>query len=323
MKITLVFFALAVAFSPLLGQNPAFFPEELIVTASSLNLREAPDPGAKKIAGLPRGTVVQFVAAHNNGEYVEVDSLYAPWLQVRYQNQTGYVFGAHVTGTTGLYYEGEIMEGKLPPLQWYGVYARDSFADEVRRIEVQVVEKYHEFYGEKVKTLITNQREPSKFIVGTAKPFRTGYAGPLGVFETDDYFANRSLGPGAMLGLNAGNPEGDTMTKPTYVLIATGCAELMPENYVHIANYQLLVFDYATDPPRRQDLTPWVTPEMPEVSPSVSLAWYGDLDGDNRPDVLIEDSPYEVSGRTSLFLSSKAKPGQFLHKVCEHFWQGD
>lgn len=310
------------ALSSAAAQGQPFYPEEFVVTASSLNLREALDVKSKKIAGLPRGTVVQFVSAANNGEYVEVDSLNAPWYQVRYQNQTGYIFGAHVTAATGLYYEGDIILDGLPNLQWYGIYKRDSFADEIRKIDVRLVEEYNELYGEKVKTLKTNQKQASKFIIGSVKPLRTGYAGPLGIFEVDDYFLSGSLGPGAMMGLNPGSPEGDTAMKVTFVLTATGCAEL-EENYVRLRDYRLLVFDYSTDPPMRQDLTPWVMPESPDISPTVNLIWYGDLDGDNRPDALIEDSPYEVSGRTSLYLSSKARPGEFLKKVCEHFWQGD
>lgn len=322
MKITLLLLWLSAAGSLLSAQDNPFFPEEMIVTATSLNLRESPDVNAKKLAGLPRGTVVQFVAVHNQGEYVEIDSAYAPWLKVRHQNQTGYVFGAHLTGTTSLYYENDILDGQLPPLQWYGVYQRDSFADEVRKIELRLVEEFNEFYGARVKTLKTNQQQASKFIIGTLKPFRTGYAGPLGAFAVEDYFLTASLGPGASMGINPGYPDGDTTTKATYVLMATGCAELV-DNFVQVRNYQLLAFDYGTEPPTRQDLTAWVKPEAPEISPSVSLAWYGDLDGDNRPDALIEDSPYEVSGRTSLFLSSRARPGEFLYKVCEHFWPGD
>ncbi len=322
MKVTLVTLAFFAFCSFAAAQGQTFYPEEFVVTASSLNLREAPDATSKKVASLPKGSVLQFVSAANNGEYAEVDSLMAPWYKVRYQNQTGFVFGAHVAPAIGLYYEGDFVPDGLPPLQWYGVYQRDSFADELRKIEVRVVEEYNEFYGEKIKILKTNQKKPSKFIIGSVKPLRTGYAGPLGIFDIDDYFVSGSLGPGAMMGINPGYPEGDTTLKATYVLAATGCAELV-DDYVKLNNYRLILFDFSTQPASRQELTPWVTPEIPEMSPTVNLAWYGDLDGDNRPDAIIEDSPYEVSGRSSLFLSSKARPGEFLRKVCEHFWQGD
>lgn len=323
MKKLLLLPAFLVAISFTRAQYAPFYPEEFVVSASSLNLREAPDPKSKKVASMPRGTVVQFVEAYNDGEYMEVDSLYAPWYKVRYQNQTGYVFGAYVAGTTGLYYEGHIFDGPLPPLNWYGVFARDSFSDEIRKIDVRVVEEMHEFYGVRVNMLKTNQKDRSKFIVGSFKPMRTGYAGPLGIFDTNDHFYSAGLPPGGMLGISPGYPEGDTTTKAAYVLTAIGCAEFGPENFVQVKNYRLYAMDFSTDPPGRQDMTPWVTPMAPEISPSVNLGWYGDLDGDNRPDALLDDSPYEVSGRTSLFLSSRARPGEFLRKVCEYTWPGD
>ena len=38
---------------------------------------------------------------------------------------------------------------------------------------------------------------------------------------------------------------------------------------------------------------------------------------DGKPDALLDDCPYEMGCRDALFLSSKAKPGEYLRKVCE------
>lgn len=322
MKIIFSLFLSLSSVGLLTAQGVPFFPEEYVVTASSLNLRDAPDAKAKKVASLPRGSAVQFVGVALNGEYIEVDSVYDRWLQVRYQGKTGYAFGAYLAPTIGLYYENDQIYSALPPLNWYGVYARDSFADEIRKIEIRAVEEYSEFWGGKITVLKTNQKQTSKFILGTHKPFRTGYAGPLGVYTVNDFFANGSLGPGATMGISPGYPEGDTTTKATYVLSAVGCAEFV-DDYVVVRNYRLYALDYTTQPATRQDLSHWVSPEVPEISPTVSLQWYGDLDGDNKPDAIIDDSPFEVSGRSSLFLSSMARPGEFLKKICEHFWPMD
>ena len=74
-------------------QSAPFFQEEMIVTASSLNLRELPDKNAKKVGTLTQGTVVQFVEAYKDGEYMQADttdpeSPYAPWLKVRFKGGT-------------------------------------------------------------------------------------------------------------------------------------------------------------------------------------------------------------------------------------------
>lgn len=333
MKI-LVTLALSLFFAFQTTAQSQFFPEEMVVTATSLNMRETPDKNGKKIASLPRGTVVQFVEAHNKGQWVQADttdpnSPYGPWLKVRNAGKTGWVFGAHVTGTIVLHHEGDIFwdDNPLPPLNWYGVFQRDSFADELRKIEVRVVEEKNEFYGENVKVLKTNQKDQSKFIVGSLQPMKTGYAGPLGMFDIRDMYASGELAPGATASIHPGGDmnSSDTTMKPSYIFAVTGCASMDNTEYlnVKVSDYRLTLLDYTTTPPRQQDLTPWVRPESEEFNPNVRLSWYGDLDMDGKPDALLDDCPYEMGCRDALFLSSKAKPGEFLRKVCEHFWPGD
>lgn len=303
-------------------EMPVYFPEEMVVSANALNLREKPDKQSAKMATLKRGEVVQVLEVHNNGEYVEVDSIWASWYKVRYQGKTGYAFGAHLNGTSDLRYEGEFVSENLPPLQWYGVYERDSFSDEVRKIELRLKEEYNEFQGGMVKVLKTNQKEPSKFIFGTLKPIKTGFAGPLGSFEIDDYLASGDLGPGAMISIYPGSEANDTTMKAAYTLAATGCAKL-DEMMVKVMDYRLLLINYAAQPPAMQDMTEWFKTLIPDANPNVSLSWYGDLDHDDKPDVIINDCPYETGYRASLFLSSAAKPGAFLKKVCEYTWEVD
>ncbi|MFN0036138.1 MAG: SH3 domain-containing protein [Saprospiraceae bacterium] len=326
------FFTLLVtllAFQVSAQNSVAFFPEELVVTANSLNLRESPDANSPKLANLPQGTLLQFVEAWNGGQYTRTDTTdenapYGRWLKVRSKNNTGWVFDVYVSSTLELYYENSPqfdMQG-IPPLFWYGVYARDSFSDELRKVQVRLAEETYEFYGGTVKLLKTNQKDPSKFLVASHIPLPTGYCGPLGVFDPNDMFFSKSLGPGSQLSIYPGNDMNDTIIKPTYGLAATGCASF-DNNYVRVTDYKLLLLDYATDPIATQNLTNWVLTEFPEVNPVVDLLWFGDLDGDNKPDTIIQDCPYEVGCRASLFLSSKAKPGEYLRKVSEFYWPGD
>jgi hypothetical protein len=324
---TLLFFVLLTASLP--AQITAFLSEEMIVTASSLNLRDAPDKNAKKVASLTQGAVVQVLEAYNNGEYVQADttdpeSPYAPWLKVRYKGMTGWAFGAYLTGTIGLHYENDIFpEGEnLPPLQWFGVYARDSFADEVRRVQVRLADEFNEFFQAQVRVLKTNQPEMSKFLIASLQPIPTGYCGPLGNFEIGEMYFSKTLNPGGQLSIYPGNDLNDTIMRPTYGIAATGCATL-ENTYVRVTDYQLRLIDFSQEPAQYQDLTKWVKPESPDSSPSVDLLWFGDIDRDGKPDAIINDCPYEVGCRASLFLSSKAPKGDFLTKVCEHYWPGD
>lgn len=306
-----------------------FFPEELVVTANSLNLRAEPNIGARKVASLSQGALLQFVETWNNGQYTQADttdenSPYGRWLKVRSKNHIGWVFDVYVSGTTALYYENspQFEMQNVAPLFWYGIYARDSFADEIRKVQVRLAEETNEFYGGPVKFLRTNQKEPSKFLIASYTPLSTGYCGPLGVFSPNQMFFTQSLGPGSQISIYPGNDMNDTIVKPTYGLAATGCARF-ENNFVRISDYQLTLIDYATEPIVTQDLTDWVRPEFAEVNPTVDLLWFGDLDRDNKPDAIIQDCPYEVGCRASLFLSSKTKPGEYLRKSCEFFWPGD
>lgn len=327
-QIFLLAFSL-IASGLLFAQSTPYFPDEMVVTASSLNLRELPEKNSKKVTTLTQGTVVQFVESWNNGEYTQADttdpeSPYAPWLKVRYEGKTGWVFGAYVTAAIGLYYENDFTfdNQTLPPVYWYGIYARDSFADEIRKVSVKQVEEMNEMYGSTVNVLKTNQKESSKFLIASATPLKTGYCGALGSFDLNAVYVSRSLGPGNQFSIYPGNDLNDTITKPAYGLAATGCATL-EGSYVMVHDYKLTLLDFSTEPSRRQDVTPWVKPENEEISPSVDVLWFGDLDQDNKPDVIIQDCPYEVGCRASLFLSSKARNGEFLRKVSEHFWPGD
>ncbi|MBN8679395.1 MAG: SH3 domain-containing protein [Chitinophagales bacterium] len=308
------------------AQNALFFQEQLVVTANSLNLREAPDANSKKVASLTQGTLLQFLEAWNDGQYTQIDttdenSPMGRWLKVRTKNHTGWVFDVYVSGTTELYYENvpQFDMKSIAPLFWYGVYARDSFSDEIRKVQVRLAEEMNPFYGANVKMLKTNQKEPSKFLIASHTPLTTGYCGPLGVFDPDQMFFTKALGPGTQLSIYPGNDMNDTIVKPSYGLAATGCARF-EENFVRIFDYQLTLLDYMAEPMATQDLTPWVRTEFPETNPSVDLLWFGDLDHDNKPDAIIQDCPYEVGCRASLFLSSKARQGEYLRKVCEYYW---
>jgi len=313
--VSLCVFALATA-----NAQMAFFPEELVVTATSLHLRDIPDKSGKVLEKLSKNTTLSLVEVVNDGHYVEVDGVSGFWLKVKSKTKTGYVFSPYVSGTYFVCMDGDILSDPLPPLLWYGVYVRDSFADELRKIEVRLEREYNEVFMEEVDVLHTDQPDTAKFIVGAAFPLKPGYVGNLGLFGPEMAYYTSQLAPGTMLPIHPGMDENDTTEKSTYYFAATGCASFSEYNYVQVTDYRLFVQEMQPETTaRRQDLTGWVQPE-PGLNPSVILLWYGDLDGDNKPDAILEDAPYEIGARISLFLSSKARPGMLLHKVCDYFY---
>lgn len=316
-----------VAATALLTAAPAFsqmtfFPEELVVTASALNLRDKPDKSGKVLEKLPKGASLTLVEVMNGGQYVDVDSVSGLWLKVKSgTSKTGYVFSPYVSGTHYLCMDRDIVRDPLPPLFWYGIYVRDSFSDELRKVELHRVREYNEFFMEDVDVLYTDQPDTAKFIIGSVLPLKTGYVGNLGLFGPELTYYTSQLAPGSMLPIHPGTDVQDTTEKSTYFLAATGCAQFGAyDDYVRVTDFRLYALEMLPDlPTRRQDLTGWVQ-AAEGLNPSVNLIWYGDLDGDNKPDAILEDAPYEVGARIALYLSSKARPGMLLHKVCEYFY---
>lgn len=325
MKTTLFF---AITFWLLASPPPVyaqmnFFPEELIVQASVLNLRDKPDKSGKVLEKLLQGATLTLVEAVNDGEYVEVDSAFGVWLKVRSVSKMGYVFSPHVIGAYNLYQEGDVFDNALPKLNWYGVYMRDSFADEIRKIDVRLDMSYHELFGDSVPMLKTNQPTTAKFIIGTSYTFKPGLAGPLGAYDPGTLYISGELPPGAMLPIYPGTEINDTLPYSTYFLAATGCAQFEDSDYVRVRDYRLYAYESSADGyAPKQDLTGWVQAEE-GMNPSINMVWFGDLDGDRKPDVILQDTPQESAVRISLFLSSKARTGEYIHKVCEYFYTID
>ncbi|MFM8486522.1 MAG: SH3 domain-containing protein [Bacteroidota bacterium] len=329
MKHLLTFLMLFSFFPAVTAQSTPYFPEEMIVTADNLNMRVAPGKNSAKSGSLIKGTVVQFVEAWNNGEYVQLDttdenSPFGPWLKVRAGNKTGWVFGSYLNSTTGLYYEESLLfeEPATELFNWYGVYRRDSFADELRAVKVTKGKVTDEFTGQELDVLKTDQEDASKFLIASRTPLKTGYCGPMGFMDVEQAGCVSFLNPGTQFAVYPGNDLNDTLIKPAYGIAVTGCAELEGMMTV-IKNFSVKVLDYATEPLKVQNLTQWLTCENPEDAPIVEFLWFGDIDRDNKPDIILQDCPYAGGCRASLYLSSRAKPDELLHKVCEHFWPGE
>jgi uncharacterized protein YgiM (DUF1202 family) len=90
-----------------LSQINTFYPDELVVTASSLHLRQSPSMNSSSLALLKKGEFMQYMEPANKGEYVEIDSTWGVWLKVRGQGKMGYVFSPYVSGAYTLQYEGQ------------------------------------------------------------------------------------------------------------------------------------------------------------------------------------------------------------------------
>jgi hypothetical protein len=300
-----------------------FVPEKVVVKASQINLRSSPQLSSSTIIGqLPSGTILDVLELPNKGALVELNGRWSPWYKLRTEDgRVGYALGDFLSPALTIQFEEALLDGNLPPLNWYGIYQKGKSSDEIRRIQVRKEPVYSEAMDETMYVLRTNQPDTAKYIIGTIETMQEGYAGPLGVMEAAGWNSTAEMSPGVQVPLETGREPALGSAPVSYILAATGCAD-WEENAMTIRNYRLRLVEVHAEDQRVQDLSPWFECEHGHP-PTIQLLWYGDLDCDQIPDLLIHDCPFEIGCRTSLFLSSRARQNELVRKVGEFFWQGN
>jgi len=101
-----------------------FAPGKLVVNATGLRFRSAPNVKSNIISKLEDGGLFDFISFVDNEEpnYQYYENLSFNWLKVRRQKtgKEGYVFGQYVTAAS-IGYKFNQTCSKLPPLNWYGI----------------------------------------------------------------------------------------------------------------------------------------------------------------------------------------------------------
>ncbi len=316
-------FLLVVAPIEALPGQVSFVPEKVIVKASSINLRSGPLlTNGNIIARLKEGTVLEVVELHDQGAMVELNGRWSPWYKLRTESgQIGYALGDFLSPTLIIQYEDAWIDGNIPALNWYGIYQKDAHSDEIRRVRVRKEAIYSEAQQDTLYVLRTDQLDTAKFLIGTLETMQEGYAGPLGSMEAVGWFAAGEMSPGIQVPVVTGRENDAVGPASSYFLVATGCADWV-DNAMSVRDYKLRMVEVQAEEQQIQDLSSWLICEH-QHPPTVQLLWYGDLDCDWVPDLLIHDCPFEMGCRTSLFLSSKAKQNELVRKVGEFFWQGN
>jgi hypothetical protein len=289
--------------------------DEYMIISSSLNLRENPDINSKSLTQISNGELVQTVDNQETTRSDRVNDLQGIWIKVRYRQFTGYAFSAYLGARYMLYFEHEHIH-YLPKVKyWYGVYYDTLKRQEViREIKTRLKETYDPDFQTKEAILLTDQKKQSSFLIATneklseqsmgvffsRKP-QKGYAPPM-LPGTEEWLFHR---------LNS-----NTVASETYHLFATG-AYSMTEHGLRLDDYEIYVADN-TPPDSRFTLIQNISRYL--VGESHELFYCGDIDGDDKPDIIMTSCSNSFCSYT-LFLSSLAKPGELLHPVSSYtFW---
>ncbi len=283
-----------------------------IVISNKLNVRDKPSMNSNIIGVLENGETVKVIGHDRfnfeNYDCESVNDYEHCWREITFNQKKGYVHSLYLGTKYMLFYEDAYIHYYPKVKYWYGVY-RDSISQKevLRKIEPFVKNLKHESDVEH-DFLITNNKQKSLFIIATNTLITER---EMGVFtrsqnKENDYYNN--LKPGVRQWLYS-QVIGSTVAGPLYELITTGdyfisdygLATKNIEFYVYEGNFPNLT--------KIQNIT-----KFTRNKEHVKIEYFGDIDGDYKPDIIIQASSHN-SHNSILLLSSEAGPKDLLEEV--------
>jgi hypothetical protein len=258
-----------------------------------------------------------------------IDGTIGSWWKVRYKGTEGYMFGGYlvqVDSTHSQYKDVRIMGERSycsqvnydPALNWYGVYRMDGF-DTIMRVEIEIsllgeAEAMSETGGVGGISVRTNHSDSlwSLFLIGSKTPLVESSV-RNGRFEGKWMFPGQSQDVfvlGREKYSKTYHPVPLDERPPRMSLIALGSVtdvEYCPQ----IEGYRLVLKSDKSNA-FRQNITDHLRFKGECGMPN--LFWFGDLDGDKKPDLVFEAGATSMVEYT-LFLSSLANENEYVHMV--------
>ncbi len=351
MKKILALFALVYSTALPAQEAPCTFSMECqIIAPSGMRMRGAPNLKAKVVTYVPYDS--SLTACTETFGAMTYEKIEGFWRKVRYKQFEGYMFDGFMK-ITGMHEHAQVREDTLvspvseapssapsptektkeastyaskyslmteaynycgdvsqldPGMLWYGVYPKNekSGSDNYRIMEVDVdVVLSKQKVGDGLEfDIITPQEERSIFLIGMNRPLDLR---KLAIEDKSEQlrFAGRKVFPGQQFLLQEG--------KEPITLSATGSVENTgpcPE----LKNYTLLLKGTKYFLKVKQDITQLLVSKgqcgMPE------LYWYGDLTGDDIPEIIFV-SVYDEKNHFTLFVSNPTRDDILLEKSAE------
>lgn len=111
---------------------------------------------------------------------------------------------------------------------------------------------------------------------------------------------------------------GDTLTfddnSMTIKLYVTGLKQMVSSDWYQLANYKMMLSISENDEVTTQNIIAIADFD----DDMIDIIWIGDLDGDNKPDLIIDTSRHYNVMAPTLFLSSRAEKGEIVKCVALH-----
>jgi hypothetical protein len=208
----------------------------------------------------------------------------------------------------GVYHDFEIRKD-IDKLNWFGLYINDKGVAKLRKCKLKV----------------ESIDDPVAGDVSGKHVFAKGKEKPLVLLYGFDWLSKRTLTKSMHLNKNyyPGTIDRIDEIDGAYTLAALGESG-MAENgnlydYPIIKNYtiSLVKRDYDAKKSMVQHVT--ASGDLSMTGQPFAVLWVGDIDGDDKPDLIItKEYDYNAGGSVSLYLSSEAK-GKKMVQLVSHF----
>jgi hypothetical protein len=293
-----------------------------VIAKSGLNLRSEPHRNAKTLRSLPYWGEIKLCPEKVSFQFRDtIDGFVGFWRLLEYQGTEGYAFDAfllHVGHYDTLHiatkdYRFSMEFGNCsdinfdPNLHWFGVYRMDGF-DTIMPVNIEVVNPNARIvrgYDDGNDWVLRTQYSDSMnalFLIGFKNP----------VAAASEHRGQHELSwlyPGQIQHVNTRNAK-RVNGKHSFELIAAGTVKKV-QYCPELENYRMFITDDRYNG-HEQDMLPYLK-HLGECGMPM-LYWFGDIDGDSRPDMVFQaGSNYMVE--YTLFLSSLSTGSNYVGKA--------
>ncbi len=302
----------------------------------SLNLRATPTSSSDILTTIPYGTKVMY---HLGGKPDTLNGEKNEWYKIEYDSISGFVWGKYLSSNKNLILDyGSLLVGQdgskyNPDLNWYGISETDvEGICQMKKVDISLVELYDEIDGNLPNRVKINIEGKTLFLFGTKKDLsskeipgislRPEYNKDGGQKDFEKQIQNSFLYPEQIMNLKLSGitSQMQIKAKDAPYLDST-------DNHLY-TRYELELAEsfYYYGTTKAQN----ITSEIPFINaPAFQCAvyknpriyWYGDLDQDQKIDLVIKTSLMsDTCGNESsliIFLSSEAEMGDYLKIVAK------
>lgn len=282
-----------------------------VTAESGLNIRQEPKSNSKKIFTIPFESVVFACKECNDCQSEIIEGKEAKWKKVYFENFEGFAFGGFLEPEISL----------MCPSDWMIEFGTPTFKKEVEYFGIYEENPYRDqFKAKKIVGRDTMIDDPAKGKINMIK---------LEKGDEPNFIISRvELADGQIINGKKQNQMlfiGEAIYFQSSYLFATGNPEISENNtfpFSKIKDYKLILREPTEDGKFREqilftnDFHAWIGGGSYEGG--IRIRWIGDIDGDNKMDILLTHATHYACWDVILFLSTKADNDELVGQTAKY-----